>query len=222
MGLATVIVSYSRAAIFSVLIIFFYLLVHFQKWLLILFFSLIVLFGLLDNNIRSTAFEHLQRGHATTDINELSSGRIGMWRETLQTFGISMIVGRGYAVGFRNQKIEENTNAHNSLLELYAGTGMLGAAVWLYIILAVYIRLEILKHKQCLKMDCGHVTATAVMLYILLSSITNVRVVYLDVSMILFVVIMIYIEKVTKTEKTKTDNKLIPFMEQTCFNQKRL
>ena len=206
LGMSAVIASYSRGALLASGVVILMFCVINRNYKLILFFILISLgLFLLDKNI---IINHLQRGKEYKDLATFSSGRTNIWDLVVEHFSV-FTFGQGYAVGFRSNHFLGNTNAHNNIFEILTGSGVLGVLAWLLMYFNIFSRF-LFCYTQQYKIDNHFFSILNSTIYLFLSSFTNVRGVYLDYGMLLFVAIVVYLEKTPRlTSNTKSLKPLV-------------
>ena len=135
---------------------------------------------------------HLERGKTQDSVAAFSSGRIQIWSNVLENYSY-YIFGNGYAVGFREGHILGNTNAHNSMVEVLTGQGILGVFAWIYMFVRILCQFKSMFRYR--KNTTSYLSALCCLMYILISSMTNVRCVYLGYGMLILIGVIIYLEK---------------------------
>lgn len=193
LGCMAVVASYSRGALLATVIVIAAFSIYSRNYKLVILLLVLALL-LLGSGKYDLLLEHVKRGSADLDVETLSSGRLDIWHVVLRNYS-DFLFGQGYAVGFRIRQVLGNTNAHNSIIEILTGAGIAGVLCWLFI----YFRLIkdfvfYFRKEHC--PDVDSLAAANALCYLLISSFTNVRAVYLDFGMLLLVSIIVYVEKV--------------------------
>lgn len=202
LGAITIIASYSRTSLFAASAALLFVLIAFRKIGVTIVLLVVLSLAIASGSIRTNIIKQIDRGRDSTNLNDFTSGRLEMWQESIENFSSSMLLGRGYGVAFRSGQVESNTNAHNSIIELYAGTGILGVFVWLFLMSNIWIRLVVLIRHKLGDLTYQHILAPGLMVYLFVFSLGNTRGVYLDYSMLLLACIAVYTEKTTRYMRT--------------------
>lgn len=192
-GLASVFCSYSRASLVGLVVAAIGSMALLKRWLLILVTALCFLLIGLGSNSRELLMDHLARGKQNRDIGTLSSGRIAMWGDVLQRYGVS-IVGHGYAAGFRYDDTLLAGHAHNSIIEQYYNAGLVGVCAWLFMAGTICLALVHL-WKSSVEIDYQLVSIISVMIFLLIKALASTVFVYFNYDFLTLAAVIVYAEK---------------------------
>jgi O-antigen ligase len=191
MGLASVVCSYSRISLLGLAVATAASLLLLKRYALGWALVLCLLLLGTSGKVRTLTVEHLARGQEDRSLDTFFSHRLAMWDHVVKDYGVS-VVGRGYAAGFRYDDNLLVGNAHNSLVELYFNVGLVGAAMWLFLIGTVYRRLYRLWRASA-TLDYEFISVAGVMIFLLTKALAATVFVYLDASMLILAGAVIYV-----------------------------
>ncbi len=195
LGTMTIVASYSRTTLFATCVALFVMLIACRK-----FGATVLLLGVLSvamasGSIRTNIIRYVDRGRESKNLNDFTSNRLELWQKSIEQYSSSMVLGKGYGVGFRAEGVGPVKNAHNSIVELFAGTGLLGVCAWLYMMVNLWIQLILLAWGRRSRLTHQHMAALTLMVYLFVFSVGNTRGVYLDYPTLLLAGIVVYAEK---------------------------
>lgn len=150
LGFGVVFLSYTRSALaFLVLALLIYLVFR-KKYLAVIIGVLMMIVSMAIPDVRTKLVDHLRRGMSETQIETLS-GRTTMWERVLERDALTLMVGTGFATGalfqdyadnpFHRGRILEQRNVHNSVFEVIMSIGIMGAALWLWLMSRIFMQL---------------------------------------------------------------------------------
>lgn len=195
LGFITIPASYSRTSLFATSAALLFVLIAFRRIGVVILLSAILSLAMASAPVRTNIIKHIDRGRDSTNIDDFTSGRLGLWQKTLERFSGSFVLGKGYGAAFRTGGIEDATNAHNSYIEVFSGVGVVGFCLWVYTLSTICVHLTALWQKQPGRSRYRHLTVLALLIYLLAGSMGNTRGVYLDYSMLLLASIIVYVAK---------------------------
>lgn len=147
--------------------------------------------------------ETLANSNNATDL--LLSGRLSLW-ETIMEKPENLIFGRGFGTALLSENAMNNTNAHNSIVELMVNAGIVAVILWITIwwYLFKYYR-YIINNKKFLTADVSYYHFSfSLLILIFIKSMANITFVYFQLFDWLMVSIFcLYICTELKIKQTK-------------------
>ena len=214
LGGSLIILSYTRSVmVFTLLAAFIFL--YYRRSFLILSVAIISMLAVLTvDDTRSLLERHSKRGDSVQNIETLSSRSI-FWKSILERDMLRLMVGNGYATGTLFQsysnahnrgKIFKARNAHNSIFEIINSVGIIGAIIWIALILRILMQL--IKHhyrsRQIINDDerLFHLLITCVFILCALRSFMNSTFVYLDYFLPFLLAVSVYADSLAGKRKS--------------------
>ena len=195
LGASTIGASYSRTSVLAASAAIVLMLLAFRKLGVTIALLALLSVALVIGPVRTNIVKHVDRGRDSSNLEEFAGSRLNLWQECMAYFPSWMLLGKGYGVAFRAERTVSSTNAHSSILELYAGTGLVGVCMWLYMMGNIWFRLVLSWRYRLDSLDYRHILYLALMAFLSISSLGNTRGVYLDYPVLLFAAIAVYAEK---------------------------
>ncbi len=141
-------------SLFLALLIYFFLQGKFEKRKVVLFLALVVIIS-STFIIRSTG----QKPHLKPAFSTIM--RLNYWKDTLKIIKANPLTG----VGLGNFNLPQSRYSHNSYLQIWAETGILGIVSFLWLIISVLkSAVKNIKNSQNKKLLAGLITANAIFL----------------------------------------------------------
>lgn len=145
--------------------------------------------------------EYLRRGVTNQEIMSLS-GRVGLWEHGWEMFSASPVFGHGFEAGVRfsgnEYGLPGGTHMHNAHMQTLINSGLLGYSVWLLMVIIVSRKLirRMFRHhwKRNDEQSWLHVEMVAILVLILLKTLTGSVLIYHQYSLLIFMGIMAYNE----------------------------
>jgi len=162
--------------------------------------------------VRNAIETHMLRGDSEQNLETLSS-RTMLWKMALDKDLLPLIVGEGYATGtmfigydtgsILGAKTQHIRNAHNSVLEIINSTGIIGAIVWIGLMLRIFFQLLTQLKRYNYLMTANeryfHILMLTISLMSILRSMMNSTYVYLDLFMPLLLAMAVYADTLPAT-----------------------
>jgi len=207
-GMITLVLSYTRSALVLFVFAGAVFLFFNRKYILLTFAAFCMVALLTVGSARNLVDSHLRRGDSEQNIATLSS-RAVLWNHILQKDSLRLIIGEGYATGTLFQDFREDgsgrsfkiRNAHNSILEIINSTGVIGAFVWIIVILRINFQLfrHLIRVRHAVDKDeyMFHLFVSCVFLLSSLRSFMNSTFVYLDYFLPVLFAVAVYADTLT-------------------------
>lgn len=201
-GSTVLFLSYTRSIlVFFIVAVLFYSILEKRFGRVFLLVGVIV--GMLIvGSVREAMTDHMRRGATDQQIVSLS-GRLAFWGQIFSQDTIRLISGGGFATGtlFQNyenlnKKVFAYGNAHNSIAELVGNAGLIGAFLWLLIVIRIPFQL-IRARRRCsgeTRRSLLHFNSfiSSVFLLSVSRSLMNSTFVYLDYFYFIFLGLIVY------------------------------
>ena len=154
---------------------------------------------------RNAIETHMLRGDSQENLETLSS-RTMLWQMALDKDLFPLIMGQGYATGtlfigyeagaIFGAKTQHIRNAHNSVLEIINSVGIIGAILWIVLMLRIFFKLlfQLRRYKNIMTSNQRYFHLLILMLSFMsiLRSMMNSTYVYLDLFMPLLLAMLVY------------------------------
>lgn len=193
LGFGVVFLSYTRSVLVFVVLASFAYLMFRKKYLLVMLGIALTILPLAIPDVRTKVEDHLRRGMSEEQLETLS-GRTTMWDQVMDRDVLTIITGAGYATGslfqnysdnpFQRGQILAQRNVHNSIFEVIMSIGIVGAVLWLWLMLRIFVQL--MQHKTRAAAREGpadrawHLLLVAMFVMSLMRSMMNSTFVYMD------------------------------------------
>lgn len=173
-------------------------------------------YGIYSIIMKKQTEETLSR--ADSEIDMLTSGRLGMWEYVLD-HPERCIFGQGYGTGFLDMWESgetEASNAHNSIIEILYSAGMFALFFWLQMWWLIYKRfIWLMKRKEMLPLDSlWYYLALAIFILAIIRSIGNLNFVYFKLDSfapMAIIILFVYSTKYVKCQLKKNRKQSSPF-----------
>lgn len=216
-SLAIVVLSYTRSILVILGVVGLIYLVYSRKyaWFFLCVSLLVIVLALPQT--RSALEAHMMRGDSQENLETLSS-RTMLWKMALDKDIVSLIMGEGYATGtmftgydassWFGAKTQRVRNAHNSVLEIINSIGILGAIIWIILMLRIFFQLlfQYMRYKRIMAVNDRyfHLLILMISLMSILRSMMNSTYVYLDLFMPLLLAMAVYADTFPALFKDRT------------------
>lgn len=189
LGFTVTFFSYTRSVlVFLFLSIFIYFLYR-KKYIFNIIMIALVIFPLFLPPVQDKILDHMRRGDDEQALTSMS-GRTHMWQEVFDRRVMRIMVGGGYATGAKFMNYEKTgqllsqSNVHNGFLEVVMSIGLIGGAIWLFILVRASVQFYVFYKKARYRINRSeynfHIFMMAVLFLSLTRSLMNSTFVYLD------------------------------------------
>lgn len=200
-GTYVLVMSYTRSIlIFFVLCVLLLFLLN-RQFIRAMVLLVLIAGAALTPPVQDRVLEHMRRGMSDEQLNTLS-GRTVFWTDIFSQSTMKIMVGDGFGaarlLSGEFKLLSKVGNAHNSVAEIIVSSGMIGALLWLAIM--VRISFKLVSSRRRVKARWGahqakfHNFLLCVLVLSLLRSMMNSTFVYLEVFTFIFVSLILYTE----------------------------
>jgi len=196
-GIIVVVLSYSRSSLVAVLVALMFTL-HLLKKTRLIFLSIIFIGVLLILNpsIVDGIYNHLIRGQDVESLTAIVADRPTIWRY-IWTLNHLSLFGLGLGAAFRHHVLSLTGwgHAHNTFFQLLADLGWVGVVAWINVILLTIKNILFILRKRIYSSQAEIYSIIAVFTFLLAKSYGHSTLYIFNPDFIVFVSIVIYIEK---------------------------
>jgi O-antigen ligase len=204
-SMAIMIMSYTRSILAILALVGLLYLLYNRKYGWFILCVSILITSLALPQVRTAIEMHMLRGDSEQNLETLSS-RTMLWKMALDKDLLPLIMGEGYATGTMfigydsgsifGAKTQQIRNAHNSVLEIINSAGIIGAMIWIVLMVRIFVQLlrQLKRYKPMMTVNerYFHLLILMLSLMSILRSMMNSTYVYLDLFMPLLLAMAVY------------------------------
>ena len=198
-GFSVLFLSYTRSILAFYLLGVIVLFVLEKRWLRVVAMLGSMVSALAMPQVQEKIVDHLRRGSSDEQLASLS-GRTDFWADIFSRDPLQLLVGEGFAAGSRMAYFRDGNliNAHNSIAEIVVNVGVIGAVIWLMLMLRIGFNLLKIRRrlKRARAWSLGHFHNFMMVIYMItmLRTLMNSSLVYLDYFFFMVAAFAVYTE----------------------------